>query len=314
MPQGNNNTVHPEGTTDEQKATDKIMDNQKGLGTPQSTPGEKAGPRLTTAMGFGLLTLAFLFAYLFLVFWPTGLSPETKGETITLINLFRDRLTFYVPFDVRLLLMVMAAGGLGSFIHAATSFDDYVGNERLTTNWIWWYVLRPFIGMILAVIFYLVIRGGFLSAGTEAGNINPFGIAALAGLVGMFSKQAADKLNEVFNTLFRTAPGEGDSKRKDDLTNPVPSISDVEPKSVEAETQNVVVTLKGTGFVEGSVVRINGINRETEFVSPTQLTAKLLPEDVTKEGELEVIVFNPHPGGGNSTPIKIKIAPKSTDG
>jgi len=202
----------------------------------------------------------------------------------------------------------MVSGGLGSFIHTATSFGDYVGNEALASSWLWWYILRPFIGMMLAVVFYLVIRGGFLSAGSNAGSINPFGITALAGLVGMFSKQATDKLNEVFNTLFRTAPGEGDSKRKDNLTNPVPSISDFEPKSIEPMTNNFIVNVIGTGFVKGAVVRIKGTNRETEFVDETKLTTKLLPDDVRKEGELEVTVFNPLPGGGESTIMKLKIA------
>jgi hypothetical protein len=34
--------------------------------------------------------------------------------------------------------------------------------------------------------------------------VNPYGMVALAGLVGMFTKQATDKLSEVFSTLFKT--------------------------------------------------------------------------------------------------------------
>lgn len=74
--------------------------------------------------------------------------------------------------------------------------------------------------MSLALVFYFVIRGGFLSTTGGAQDINPYGIAALAGLVGMFSKQATDKLSEVFGTLFRSAPGEGDAKRQQPLTAP----------------------------------------------------------------------------------------------
>ena len=260
------------------------------------------------AMGIGLLALALLLAYLFLMTWPAGVSPTADGGTAAPVHLFGDRWVIQMSLDVRLVLVVMIAGGLGSFVHAATSFSDYVGNETLTSNWLWWYILRPFVGMMLAVIFYLAIRGGFLSAATEAGKINPFGITALAGLVGMFSKQATDKLDETFNTLFRTAPGSGDSKRKGSLTNPVPSINDIEPKSVEPKTQSVIVTVKGTGFVKGAVVRVNGTNRETTFNNESHLIATLLPDDVEKEGELELTVFNPGPGGGLATPIKLKIA------
>jgi hypothetical protein len=43
-----------------------------------------------------------------------------------------------------------------------------------------------------------------------------YGIAAISGLVGLFSKQATDKLREVFDTAFRVNKG-GDSERADNL-------------------------------------------------------------------------------------------------
>lgn len=285
--------------------------------SPATQPkhGKPATRRQIQLLGFGLILLALLLAYLFLVFWPSGLSPTATGETVQTVMLLGQYVPLSITIDVRIILMVMIAGGLGSFVHVSTSFGDYVGNEKFTVNWIWWYLLRPFIGMMLAAIFYLVIRGGFMTAGADTGtHLNPFGIAAMAGLVGMFSKQATDKLDEVFTTLFRTAAGGGDAKRKDDLLNPVPSVTDILPQSVEPKTANLVVTVKGTGFVQGAVIRVNNINRETTFVDATHLTAKLLPEDVENEGEVEVTVFNPAPGGGVSTPIRLKIASGSAAG
>jgi hypothetical protein len=83
--------------------------------------------------------------------------------------------------------------------------------------------LRPIIGSVLALVFYLVIRGGLLSVSNgAAGDLNPFGVAAIAGMVGMFSKQAADKLKETFDNLFRTAKGQGDDQRLDELTGTAP--------------------------------------------------------------------------------------------
>jgi hypothetical protein len=205
------------------------------------------------------------------------------------------------------LMIVMVAGALGSFIHTATSFGDFVGNNKLSTNWLWWYILRPFIGTALAAIFYLVIRGGFMSPGTDASSINLYGIVALAGLVGMFSKQATDKLGEVFTTMFKTSPGAGDAKRKDALANPVPTLTNIEPAhfATAAEDGNVVLT--GSGFVTGSVTLINGSNRETKFKDSKTLTATLLPADLAHEGELNISVVNPPPGGGTSAPLKIRV-------
>ena len=135
--------------------------------------------------------------YFLVKLWPTG-GQQT------------------IPLDIRLLLIAPLAGALGAYVHLATSFADYAGNERLTASWTWWYVFRPFIGMALAEIVYLAIRGGFFSA-EAAGTpnaINPYGIAAVAALTGLFSRQATDKLREVFETLFRT---EHEVERKDAL-------------------------------------------------------------------------------------------------
>jgi hypothetical protein len=83
----------------------------------------------------------------------------------------------------------------------------------------WWYVLRPFIGMGIAAIFYLVLRGGLvlLSAPLDLKTLNPYGIGAFAALSGMFSKQAADKLSDIFDNLFKTQKGKGDEERANKL-------------------------------------------------------------------------------------------------
>jgi hypothetical protein len=116
--------------------------------------------------------------------------------------------------ETRLVLLVLFAGALGSYIHAIKSLVDYIGNQTAKESWFWFYATRPFVGMALALIFYAVIRGGFL-AGTpaDAKSVNPFGVVALAGLVGMFADKASQKLSEVFDAMFRT-----DDTRKDKLT------------------------------------------------------------------------------------------------
>lgn len=267
----------------------------------------------TRLLGIGLLALALLLAYLFLMLWPSGLSTETKGDEGAMICL-GTRMCFIATVDVRLLMIVMVAGALGSFIHTATSFGDFVGNNKLSSNWIWWYILRPFIGTVLAAIFYLVVRGGFLSSGSQAGHINLYGIVALAGMVGMFSKQATDKLGEVFDTLFKTTAGGGDSKRKDSLENPVPVLAKIDPSTVEPASRNAIIALSGAGFVSGSVMRIKGSNRNTEFKDSTRLAATLSPDDLANEGQLDVAVFNPPPGGGTSASLTIRVGapPAST--
>jgi hypothetical protein len=61
------------------------------------------------------------------------------------------------------------------------------------------------------------VRGGLFAPGSYSGAVNPYGMAAVSGLVGMFSKQATDKLGELFGTMFRTAT---DAERTDKLSPP----------------------------------------------------------------------------------------------
>jgi hypothetical protein len=110
--------------------------------------------------------------------------------------------------ELDLLWLVLLAGALGSFLHTAQSYSDYIGNRTLKSSWAWWYSLRPFIGAGLALVFYAAVRGGVMAVttgtDTKASELNPFGIVSVAAMVGMFSKAATQKLGEVFDTLFKS--------------------------------------------------------------------------------------------------------------
>lgn len=110
--------------------------------------------------------------------------------------------------EVRLAGIAALAGGLGALVQSAGSFITYAGARKLYTSWGWWYVMRPVIGAGLALIFYLAFRGGLLLLSTssdalKAENVNAFGVGAISGLVGMFSKEATDKLKEIAEALFK---------------------------------------------------------------------------------------------------------------
>ena len=273
---------------------------------------ETARPASTSnigLLGVGLIFICLLLAYLFVSLWIPDLADVNKGSITTTITWFGTNWTLdNITVDERILLLVMVMGALGSFVHTATSFSDFVGNQKLSTNWVWWYVLRPFIGMALAAIFYVAIRAGFLSGGGQPNTINLFGLTAVAGLVGMFSKQATDKLSEVFNTLFRTAPGGGDAQRKDSLDSSNPVIRTLDPAVVALGITPAFVTLRGSGFSATSVVKIGDSDRTTVFKNSGELSVTLLPADVSIEGSLDLIVFTPPPGGGRSSPISLRIA------
>jgi hypothetical protein len=168
----------------------------------------------TVPLGIGLLLLATLTICLLVTVWPERMVNE-KHERVWAGTLTIFKGTYSLSIEARLMCVVIGAGALGAFVHCATSFATFVGNRTLVRTWIWWYIMRFPIGIALALLVYFVVRGGLLSAQGTAEELSPFGVAALAGLSGMFSKQASDKLCEVFENICRTGPGIGDNQRVD---------------------------------------------------------------------------------------------------
>src|SRR5260221_7602493 len=91
------------------------------------------------------------------------------------------------------------------------------------------------------------------------------------------------------------------------INNPLPSVSNISPASVSVGSAAFTLTLTGSGFIAGSVVRVNGATRSTTFVSGTQLTAAIPATDVASAGTLSVSVANPAPGGGTSATLTLAV-------
>jgi hypothetical protein len=130
------------------------------------------------------------------------------GLTITLARIWPDSSGAAASTESHYLFAAAIAGALGSCIHLTTSFVNYAGIRELRQSWGWWYLLRPGIGAALAVVVYFVIRAGLITGAGAAstGSINPYGVASLSALSGMFSKQATEKLQEVFENICKTTP------------------------------------------------------------------------------------------------------------
>ncbi len=90
--------------------------------------------------------------------------------------------------------------------------------------------------------------------------------------------------------------------------NPVPILSSLSPASATAGGMDFTLTALGSDFVLASVVRWNGSDRSTTFVSSNELQAAIPASDLTAAGTLDVTVFNPSPGGGTSNSLAFTIA------
>lgn len=147
----------------------------------------------TAFIFFYLIVVVILSIVVLIAVWPAPDGPVIQTQL--------GRLSI----ELRYLLLVISSGALGGSLHALTSLVDYVGNRMLMRSWLLWYLYRVFVAVPLALIIYMAIRGMLFSPSANVSDINPFGLAALNCLAGMFSKNATDKLNEVFQTLFGQA-------------------------------------------------------------------------------------------------------------
>src|SRR5437879_4565814 len=108
-------------------------------------------------------------------------------------------------------------------------------------------------------------------------------------------------------TVFAPAPGGGTSNPQTfTILNPVPTITSLSPQSAVVGP-GFTLTVTGTNFVTSSVVRWNGQDRATTYVSATQLRAAIPATDVATAGIARVTVFNPPPGGGTSNSVNFVV-------
>src|SRR6266540_2402103 len=83
------------------------------------------------------------------------------------------------------------------------------------------------------------------------------------------------------------------------ITAPVPTITSLSPNPVTVGGANFTLTVNGANFASSSVVRLNGTDRSTTFVTSSQLRASILAGDVAAAGTQSITVFTP---GGGTTP------------
>ena len=97
----------------------------------------------------------------------------------------------------------------------------------------------------------------------------------------------------------------------DASVNPTPVATSLSPTFAMAGGPAFTLTVNGSKFMSGSVVRWNGASRPTTFVSATQLQAAIGAGDIAAAGSASVTVFSPSPGGGTSAtlPFTIRTTP-----
>ena len=222
--------------------------NEESTGPPTGTghPGEKhLGPFTLIALLVVMVTLALVILYGLWAFWPSeGQKVPVASKTVHFFwhhrSLRRENLFF---------VMVAFAGALGSILHSLRSLVTYIGERQLRWSWVPFYLVRPVLGALLATLLYVVLRAGLFSPSSSSQQASPYGFAAVAGLAGLFSDQAVEKLKKVAEELFeKLAPG------KDSLS------------AVPTVVTGAATSLAPTQAVLNGTVNPRGLQTSSRFV------------------------------------------------
>ncbi|WP_284215277.1 MULTISPECIES: hypothetical protein [Alphaproteobacteria] len=254
--------------------------------------------RRERSLGVYLLILPILLTCLLVAIWPSPFTP--LGETIPEL---RSLWNFTDQVEVRLLMIVLVSGALGSAVSAARTYANFHGLGRYEPSWTWWYLMKVPIGMGLSLFLYMVVRGGLFSAslndsGAVMNTANPFGFAALGALAGMFAKEASDKLEEIFKAVFRTAEKPVVAR---------PKIDRLDPAVKKVHDPDLTLKVEGSGFDAKSTVKVGDKKRDSVFKTAGLLVVTLSSEDLAKAGKLPVVVMAGTQNGGASVEVELAV-------
>lgn len=206
------------------------------------------------------LLVTLLLVYVLITVWPPA-PPAGQGASrpTGTVRLFGR--TVRLSLETRLFVIVAVAGALGALIHSLRSLYWYVGNRALRRSWLLMYAALPFIGALLGLVVYLVLRGGLTSSIAQSSDINPYGMAAVSALVGMFSQETSEKLRTVFATLLAPAEAGRDQALP-------PRVVSVRPAAAAVGT---IVTIQGIGLGTALAVAFGGAEAQPEIISDHEI-------------------------------------------
>ena len=253
---------------------------------PKAAWDTGVGRRAVNTLWVGILAatfagLSFLLLYAVIAFWP----PAAPADGSTPPD-YQAQFLFWRPWvtpDQGLLLIVAVAGGLGAMGAVLRSFSRYVGERHLIWSWVPSYLLTPLVGALFATVIYFLLRAGLIT-GNVPSQGNAFGFVAVAALVGLFTSQAATKLKDIFETIFKAQEAGSESIEAASSTLGIASFAPESGKEGES------VEISGTGLAKATAVVFAGdVSADAAFDPDT--------------GTLQTTV----PGGATSGPVSVTV-------
>jgi trimeric autotransporter adhesin len=112
----------------------------------------------------------------------------------------------------------------------------------------------------------------------------------------------------IFLCAFLTGCGGGGSSSGSGGTTPAaPTVTAISPTSVIAGSGQLTLTVTGTGFLSSTTVQVGGAADATTYVSSTQVTATVTPQQLASGAQLSVIALNGTASSGSGTAINLQV-------
>ena len=235
---------------------------------------------------------------------PTGTTCSTSSPVAALENC-----------TVAITFTPTAAGAASGSV----SFTDNAPGSPQTVNWTATGLnpvpgitsLSPASATAGAASQTLTINGtNFVSTSTVTYNGAPHSASFVSATQLTITLSTSDQSTAGTCAVVVTnpAPGGGASSPVNfTVNNPVPGITSLSPASATAGAASQTLTINGSNFVSTSTVTYNGAPHSASFVSATQLTITLSTSDQATAGTCAVVVTNPAPGGGASSPVNFMV-------
>ncbi|HSR53174.1 MAG TPA: hypothetical protein VLV83_20310 [Acidobacteriota bacterium] len=197
------------------EAKQKKDDRQEGGPQAAQPSGDGFPDGVTLGIGLFLVVLSVAFVYAFF------LAMSSHDQFLSQLNLLQGTQGDETRIrELQDAFIAMLAAGVGACISTILAYLQHASEKTdFKLSYAPWYVGRPLMGLMLGLVFYFLLKGGFLATvnatGGQVSDFNDWGLAGVSALVGLFTKNAVEKLREVFQTLFRSG-GDGQEGQESD--------------------------------------------------------------------------------------------------
>lgn len=221
----------------------------------------------------------------------------------------------------------------GATVYTVAGIDDAVTAFAVANPLATIETLLPASAQQGAAALTLTLKGKNFVGGSQVfwqGSAKPTTFVSTGELRVSISAAEVATAGNVTIKVVNPAPGGGDSANTATFKitapgqNPQPAVDYITPQSVEAGVIQFTLSVFGANFVQGAVVRYNGVNQPTTFVSSSQLDAEIGAEaiqaarlaqepdqisaaSVDANQPAGVTVQNPAPGGGVSNAVLFTV-------